>query len=358
MRTVVIPAKELSSDLVAAWSDLQRADPNVDSPFFRPEFTQAVAAVRDDVEVAVLEDGGAVVGFFPFQRGKDKIGRPVGGRLSDFQGVVARRDYAIDPPQLLHGCGLRAWYFDHLIAAQGAFAPFHWTGAGSPYIDISRGYDAYVAERRAAGGADVMQAINKKKRSERQLGPVRVVLETTDRGVLEKLIAWKSQQYERTQVTSVFAFPWVVALIERLLETPPTADFGGMLSALYLGDTLVAAHFGMRSGRVVHWWFPAYDAELSKYSPGAQMLLELAGAAASLGCERIDLGAGEEPYKLSFMSGSLAVAIGSVDRRPATRTARRLWHHTKRWVRGSSFRAPASVPWRLIRNLRDQVQFR
>jgi CelD/BcsL family acetyltransferase involved in cellulose biosynthesis len=264
----------------------------------------------------------------------------------------------IDPVELVRGCGLSAWHFDHLLAAQDAFAPFHWTAACSPYIDVSAGIDKYLADRRAAGAGDVMQALNKKKKSERQLGPVRLEFASTDRRVLERLIDWKSQQYARSQVTSVFAFPWVVALIEHLLSAPAGGDFQGILSALYIGDKLVAAHFGIRSRRVLHWWFPAYDPELGKYSPGAQLLLELTREAAERGVERIDLGEGDESYKLSFMTGATALAVGSVDTRPAARAARKLWHHTKRWVRQSPFRAPAAVPWRFIRNMRDKVQFR
>jgi CelD/BcsL family acetyltransferase involved in cellulose biosynthesis len=310
------------------------------------------------VEVAVIEDGPDLVGFFPFQRGSDRVGLPVGGRLSDFQGIVMAAGCAIEPVELVRGCGLSAWHFDHMLAAQAAFAPFHWTAAYSPYIDVSAGFDQYLAARRAAAAGDVMQALNKKKKSERQLGPVRLEFESTDRRVLERLIDWKSRQYARSQVTSVFAFPWVVALFEHLLSRPAACDFQGILSALYLGDKLVAAHFGIRSRRVLHWWFPAYDAELAKYSPGAQLLLELVHAAAGRGIQRIDLGEGDEPYKSSFMTGATALAVGSVDTRPAARAARKLWHHTKRWVRQSPFRGPATVPWRFIRNMRDKVQFR
>ena len=81
-------------------------------------------------------------------------------------------------------------------------------------------------------------------------------------------------------------------------------------------------------------------------------------ASHDLGMERIDLGKGQEPYKSSFMTGALRLAVGSVDLRPATRTVRRFWHHTKRWVRDSPLRGPASVPWQWIRQVRDQMQFR
>jgi CelD/BcsL family acetyltransferase involved in cellulose biosynthesis len=357
MNITTISAKELSPDVVAAWKDIQSTDHSVDSPFFRPEFAQAVAAVREDAEVAVLEQEGQYVGFFPFQRSRGNVGRPIGGRLSDFQGVVTRPGIKLDPMHLVRQCRLSAWGFDHLIATQAAFAPFHWSADCSPYIDVSAGYDAYQVERRAAGAGDVLQAVKKRRKCERQLG-VRFESRTTDRHVLETLIEWKSNQCARLRVTSPFSFPWTVALLQRLLLLRDNPDFSGMLSALYIGDRLAAAHFGMRSGRVLHWWFTAYDPELSKYSPGSQLLLELVKAGGSLGLARIDLGKGPEPYKRDFMTGAIALAEGSVDTRTITCGLRRAWHRAHHWARESPLRGPAAVPWRLIRRVRDQFQFR
>jgi CelD/BcsL family acetyltransferase involved in cellulose biosynthesis len=358
MQVTTIPAKELSTDLVAAWTDIQSAEPSLNSPFFRPEFTQAVAAVRDNVEIAVLEEAGRCVGFFPFERSRGNVGRPVGGRLSDFQGVVLESGVQLDPTQLMRQCRLSAWYFDHLLTAQTAFSPFHWTRDCSPFIDVSCGYDAYIAQRRAAGAPVVKEALKKKRKSENQLGPVRFEARIADMRVLSTLIDWKSQQYSRTHITSPFSFPWTVALLERLLQMPDNAEFTGMMSALYLGDRLAAAHVGMRSKSVVHWWFPAYDPELGKYSPGSQIILEMVRVASALGIERIDLGKGPEPFKRSFMTGSIPLAEGAVDSRAVTRTMRRAWHHAHHWARASRLRRPALVPWRLIMRVRDHLQFR
>ena len=41
----IIKADQLTPDLVAAWSEIQRGNRCLASPFFRPEFTQAVASV-------------------------------------------------------------------------------------------------------------------------------------------------------------------------------------------------------------------------------------------------------------------------------------------------------------------------
>jgi hypothetical protein len=57
-------------------------NPALVSPYLSPEFTQLMAAVRDDVFVAVLEQQGEAVGYFPYQRGALRIGKPVGGVMS------------------------------------------------------------------------------------------------------------------------------------------------------------------------------------------------------------------------------------------------------------------------------------
>ena len=59
-----------------------------------------------------------MVGFFPFQRGKGKVGWPVGYRLNDFQAGIFDSQLDVDARQLLRQCGLTRWHFDHLVADQ------------------------------------------------------------------------------------------------------------------------------------------------------------------------------------------------------------------------------------------------
>ena len=55
--------QQLKPAEIALWDRLQREQTDFESPYFRPEFTQAVAGVRDDVEVAVIEEDGRPAGF-------------------------------------------------------------------------------------------------------------------------------------------------------------------------------------------------------------------------------------------------------------------------------------------------------
>jgi CelD/BcsL family acetyltransferase involved in cellulose biosynthesis len=357
VKTVVLRADQLTAAHVEAWSRLQRADAAVDSPFMRPEFTQAVGAVRDDVEVAVLEQDGEPVGFFPFQRNRWNIGKPVGGRMSDFQGLVARQGLEWNAAELVRACGLAAWDFDHLVRSQRPFEPYHFRVGDAPFVDLSRGFDVYQAERRQAGSDKVRQTLRKARKMEREVGPLRFETHTSDPQVLGRLLEWKANQYRRTRVTNVFGFDWTVRLVEQVLRDP-TEAFGGMLTALYAGDQLAAVELTLRSHGVIHGWFPAYDRSFSPYSPGMILMVELARVAPSLGIRRYDLGKGMTPYKASLMSGAAPLAEGCVALNPLVKLVRRGWDGTRSWIRSSPLRFPARVVGHVTRPLRGWLAFR
>ncbi|MEN6459144.1 MAG: GNAT family N-acetyltransferase [Thermoguttaceae bacterium] len=353
----VVTADALTPDQLAAWDAIQRADATLASPYFRPEFTQAVAAVRKGVEVGVLEDGGRPVGFFPFQRGAGRTACPVGGKMSDFQGVIARPEVAWQPKELLRGCRLVAWHFDHLLSSQTQLQPHRWRVETSPYLDLSRGWDGYRADQLAAHPRSFKQAMRKLRRAETEAGPVRVELNTDRRDVFESLVRWKIAQYERTGVTNVLAFDWTVALLDRIRRTDGER-FSGVLSALYLGDILAAVLLSMRSGGVLHAWFSAYRPEFAALSPGLMLWMELARRCPELGIQRLDLGKGDEAYKRHLASGAVEVAEGAVDLRPIRRLVRRGCHRACDWARQSSLRRPLLVPGRMIRRALEARGFR
>ncbi len=357
MKISVVPGKQLTAEQAAAWSQIQRAEASLESPYFRPEFTQAVAAVRDDVEVAILEEAGAAVGFFPFQRGTGNVAAPVGGRLCDFQGVVVRGETAWDPRQLLRECGLAAWHFDHLIAAQQPLRPYHWKTADSPFLDLSQGWQGYVTGQRARHKESFKTLLRKLRHAEREAGPLSIEYHSEDRGVFDALLEWKRQQYRRTGVLDVLAVPWTVALLERVWQASG-AEFSGVLTSLRLGGRLAAALLSLRSGPVLHTWFSAYDTELAHYSSGLMLFLELGRIAETQGIRQINLGKGPETYKEQIRSGAVELAEGSVDLRPVAGLLRRQWRRAYDWVRSSPLRRPLRAPGRLVRRLIESRTFR
>ena len=97
------------------------------------------------------------------------------------------------------------------------------------------------------------------------------------------------------------------------LEVNRRADFAGMLSALYAGEKVVALHMGMRSRCTWHYWFPCYDRDFARYSPGHVLLLEMTRSAEALGIASIDLGPGVGTYKERFSTASKTVAGGVIE---------------------------------------------
>lgn len=339
-RTRLFKPAELSQEHIAAWSDIQQSEPAWDSPYFRPEFTQVVASVRDDVEVAVITEGDTPVGFFPFQRGLLNAGKPVGSLMSDFHGIISRKNTRVNTSSLLRDCGLASWDFNHLVDPQQNFEGTTWTVADSPYIDMPNGYEQYVAERRQQGSQLIGQAIKKAGKIEKSLGPIRFVQHANDEVVFNSLLKWKAAQYEHSGVPNVFGADWTVNLLKRILEWQDAA-FAGKLSALYIGDRLVAMHLGMHSHRVMHFWFPAYDVEFARHSVGLILMLEMAKACAALGIVRIDMGKGPESYKREFMNGASMVAEGAITRHRFSNGVRRAWHGARNYVKESRFAGTA-----------------
>jgi CelD/BcsL family acetyltransferase involved in cellulose biosynthesis len=182
--------------------------------------------------------------------------------------------------------------------------------------------------------ADARRLSNK---AEREHGTVRLVADSTDAEVLEAIIVLKRSQYAQTGARDYFADAEHVELLRLLLNTRDP-DFGGLLSAVYAGPHLLAAHFGIRAGPVLHWWFPVYDPEFSRLSPGWVLLRAMIDAAPDLGLERIDLGRGMDDYKRRAMTGSRLVSQGAVIRNPLRRRAA----GARRWASSAVKRSPAA----------------
>jgi CelD/BcsL family acetyltransferase involved in cellulose biosynthesis len=309
----VIPGRAIDAALLAQWRALQDSNSELASPCFAPEFTVAVATARNDVEIAVIEQDSEVAAIFPYQRRPGARGIPVGGIVSDYQGLICRPGFSCDPRELLKACGLISWDFDRLLATQESFKPFHKLCEPSALIDLSQGYESYVAERRAAGTEQIKKCMNLMRRLELEVGPLNFIPHSPDGDALLQVLNWKSNQYRKTGWRDLFALKWGRSLVERIRATQ-SETFAGMLSLLYAGDRLLAGHLGMRSRTIWHYWFPAYAPQFAKYSPGLLLLLKMAEHAPQIGLRTIDLGTGMTLYKRRLMNASVSVAEGSVER--------------------------------------------
>jgi CelD/BcsL family acetyltransferase involved in cellulose biosynthesis len=326
MKVSVARPQELGESDLTRWRELQRLDQCLASPFLSPEFTLAVARGRAKALVGVIEDGPHA-GYFAFERGSLGVGQPIGAGICDCQAVVHSPGMGWDAQALLAECGLAVWEFDHLLAHQASFAPYHVVSTGSPVIDLSQGFAHYAAQHPHLD-KDLRRA---QRLLERDFGEVKFTFDSDDAECLRLLMRWKSAQYRRTGRFDRFANRSVVQVVEDLMTTR-APGCSGLLSVLSAGGQPVAVHFGLRSESVLSSWFPAYDLAFAKYRPGLVLLRRIAEATAAAGLRHVDLGKGQEQYKDEFKNAEIPVAEGWVERPTTAAWLRRLERAPRRIV--------------------------
>ncbi|MFI9380525.1 GNAT family N-acetyltransferase [Kutzneria sp. NPDC052558] len=303
---------ELGPRELDAWHAIRSANPALDSPYFHPGFAAAVHASGRTVHVAVdTDDAGRVRALLPGHRAGSTL-RPVGWPGADFQGPIVRPGESFSPLTLL-SAGVRSFEFDHLVDGVAEFEPWIRSRRVSPHVDVSGGLDGYLGRASKSGRDNISQARRRAAKAERELGPVKFQVDVVDEELLGQLVELKRGQYRATGARDFFAEPDRLNLLRRLLHTRDEG-FGGLLSTLHAGPNLIAAHFGIRSDSVLHWWFPVYAPEHGRLAPGWMLLRELVVAAPALGIDRIDLGRGDDEYKRRAKTGETQVGQGIVTR--------------------------------------------
>jgi CelD/BcsL family acetyltransferase involved in cellulose biosynthesis len=317
------------------WHTLRAENPNLDSPYFDPGFARAVHESGRDVHVVVRDHDGEVDALLPCHRDRSLL-RPVGWPGADFQGPVLAADSSFSPLAVLKG-GIRGYAFDHLLEPCPDFDPWVESRRVSPYLDVTDGLDGYLGRASRSGKDNMAQARRRTAKAEREYGAVHFVADSVDSSILDRVVQLKRAQYETTGVKDYFAEADRQLLLAKLLQT--RGSFGGILSTLHFGEHLVAAHFGMRAGRVLHWWFPVYEPDFGSFAPGWILLRELVQAAPALGITRIDLGRGDDEYKRRAKTGESSVCLGMVTR-SSTRQALRKVHRSAADAAKSSSMGP------------------
>jgi CelD/BcsL family acetyltransferase involved in cellulose biosynthesis len=359
MRITPIAPHEIDAGLQARWQALQDhpARPEWRHPFLSADLARLTGEVRPGTRVAVVEEGAQVVGLWAFELQMPGVARPLARHMSDLQcplldpdwlqTVAARRgpDAAsgavrapagVDPvwPALARAAGLRVVHYDHLLlpgmpeckSAQAA-GPAD-LGRTGWMIDLRQGYAAYRRIqslqtrwwRRTEGKA---------RRMAESMGPLTLSNDPRDDEAWMALARWKSEQYRQSGLRDNFSIKWVRQWLDRL-RWADSPRLRGSLQALRAGDRLVAVHFGLRGGDVLHHYLPAYDARVAMHSPGHLLLAQIVEQAAGEGLAWIDFSAGDMEFKQAVSNARRTLAQGAL----APAWVHRLRHWTQRLETG------------------------
>ncbi|WP_417482327.1 GNAT family N-acetyltransferase [Maricaulis sp.] len=311
MDVKIVSIGDIDDKMISQWNAWAAPGGQLVSPYLRFEFTRSVARARGDVRIAVFEDKGEIIGFFPHHAAREGVVRPIGAPMSDYQGIIAAPGQVLDPKAVLVASHGSALVFDNWVGPDPGDDPAVRTRDGSTIVELTDGAEAYFAAQQAEFPSHFRKTARLQRNAERDHGPVRVELGDPDGRLFEALCDWKQAQYRDTGKLDVFGINWVQSVLADLRESEG-AGFGGLTAALWFGDRLAAVEFGLAAGGVYHSWFPAYDPGLAKYSPGLLLMQGLFRQLGTRGITRVDLGGGSAQYKKYYRSYEVPLYQGRI----------------------------------------------
>lgn len=345
MRVDALPVR-----LRAAWQAMRDENPSLASPYFTLEFAEILAAHRADTHVLAVSRNGTPAGFLPLHLSRSGVARPIGGPLGDHHGFITTQP-ELDLEAALKQAGFGVLAYHGALADQTTFLKHC---DGPPQIswvsDLSAGYEAFMADC-AAADAKAMRNIRARLRKLDNLD-AEVVFRIDDRrpDALARLIAAKREQYRRTRALDVFVAPWVNHTIQSLFEQRGP-HLSGLLSTLEINGELAAAHFGMRSASVLHYWFPVFWPEHAHLGPGLSLYCEMARSLADDGITQIQMGPGEYDFKRRLGNAGFAIVSGQIQQASLTRTVVAAGRGLDRLAQSLPLGRAAHWPGKAIRRL-------
>ena len=309
----VMSADQLCGELEEQWQSLRQCHEHFSSPYFDPNFIKAVAKVRDDVRIVMVVENGRPVCFLPIQENSKGRAVPAGGRLNDYHGLLGKpSDTVAHFKKIMKAAEVKSYAFHALVPPETEqLQPYSFRELRTHHLDLSDGWEAYRKWVRRHSSTVKRQG-QKTRNLEKEVGPIRFEFDCSEGEVLERLIELKRAKYQRSKTFDILSVEWAANLL-RELHNVKHQNFQGILQAMWAGDELICVHFGMMTDEILHYWFPIFDHQYSRYSPGTEMMLQVAEEACRRGIKKLDLGYGDDAYKFKFCNGNEAVINGQVN---------------------------------------------
>jgi len=293
---------QLTAEEVAAWDSFLQAMA-VPSPFMSFQFALAVANSGRDARVCIIREGQEIAAFFPFQYANRwsrlaKAAERLGQELCDSFGVVARTGFQTTTTELLRLADLNYLSFSHLDEAQAAHGLHGELPRIGLRIKLRPEVEQPLLEVESVTRHYLKDSAKRTRKLVDEIGPMAFEFDVREErhSKLNALIESKRRQYQAGGVPDSFAEEWKRKTLQQLCDTSQP-NCRGVLSTLHAGDQWIASHFGMLGGGVLHLWFPVYNPEYARYSPGRLLLHHLVQSCTEHAFHTIDRGEGDTPRK-------------------------------------------------------------
>jgi len=307
LKTTLFKANELPDQVTSAWLALRASNPRLYSPYFHPDYTKAVAALVDNVQIAVTEDVSGIIAILPFQG--ERFARPVGAPMTDYHGLICRPDCSLTLGDILKDRAVGVFHYSALV--QNNMHTPQETSQGA-MIYFPEGSDVWKKAQSSSYTRHLKELRRRTRKSDEQVGPSHTVFRSQNPLEFETLIKWKIAQYKQSGFYNIFGADWTLPLLKNFWDRPDNADLRLDMHALYIGDRLAAIDTGLTDGQTYHSWIVAYDPTLGGYSPGARLFNAILDKSDDLGYERLDLGVGIDAFKRHYATEDVTTSSGFV----------------------------------------------
>ena len=174
---------------IAAWEAMRASNAALYSPYFHIGYTQAVAALREDVRVICAYDAkGLPLAFLPLQgRG---FARPVGAPLTDYHGFICHAETKLEPIDLLKEAGIGAYHFS--AAVNSELQAFHQTSDQGVLMHMPEGAPALREARDSSYRRHLKSNRRRARKAAEDIGEIRCEWQSQDEAIFKQLIEWLS----------------------------------------------------------------------------------------------------------------------------------------------------------------------
>ena len=309
---------------ILRWQDIQSNSAFLKKAFLSYSFCSSVAKIHPYVQVCIFRKDEEIVGFLPFQfknslYSRMRIAERVGGEMSDYFGVIAVPGFNLTIDDMSRLARINFLHYTHLDQSQLQYGFPDDSPETGLLIDIGSSGDDYFIKLKETNKKLVSDTARRQRQLEKDIGPLKFCFDAPQgerTEIIDQLIRQKRDQYERTKVPDSLIEGWKQLLLYEL-STVDKKLCKGVLSTLYAGDILVASHFGLQCGETLHFWFPVYNKDLAKYSPG-RILMKCVIENANLqspAIATIDRGAGVTKAKKDFANAEHLYYRGTISSR-------------------------------------------
>lgn len=297
---------ELTPADVERWRALCDTHEDFQSALLSPEFAYVLACIRKDVRIALFMQEEELKAVLAVHLRPDGFARPLGAPFADYSGPLTTTDFDWPIAKMLATAGIAAYESDTVVDPWGHQSGTANGGVATP--DEQNGHvirpgaqsaDAFLEARRAAYPKRFKNFRRLANQLTRDAGEPRLDWGRPDPATLCQLFAFKSEQFRQSGLVDLTA----AKQSRQILEAVADSDYGFCVT-LWVGETLIAGHFGLRVGESFHPWVAAFNPAYAAYSPGNLLILKLLSRLPETGLTSYDLAFGHDHYKKYFSNAS------------------------------------------------------